>query len=184
MCLLCQFPVSECLCFKSLCPRMGISLASFGFSIGQQGCVSQKWALANISRKGHLITRASYDLTPPHARCCSAVTPVLMGLLLLSSLPVEIFSMQPVVSLLRDASPDPEWESQQSPASTARHPFYIGRSLFCSTHSAFCICVFSSLPPTPSDLYCALLWRGNSKWWVELRIELVWQWPFIDLVVP
>lgn len=56
--LLRQFPVSQCLCFKSLCPR--VSLALFGFGIGQQGCVSQKWALANIPRKGHLITKASY----------------------------------------------------------------------------------------------------------------------------
>lgn len=156
MWLLRQFPVSECLCFKSLCPRMESHWPRLVLaSVSRAVCLRSEHGPTFPGKVCYLITKASYDPTPPHARCCSALSPVFMGVLLLSSLPVEIFSVQPVVSLLRDASPDPEWESQQSPVSPARHPSYIGHSLFCITHSAFCVCVFSSRPPTPSDLNCA-----------------------------
>lgn len=78
MWLLHQFPVSECLYFKSLCPRMGISLDQFELGVGEQGCVAQKWALVNISRKGRFVKlrQLLYDVTAPYARSCAVFPPV------------------------------------------------------------------------------------------------------------
>lgn len=105
MWLLHQYSVSECLCFKSLYPRMGIWI---GLGISQQGYVAQKWPLVNVSRKGEIVKlrQFSHHMTAPYARCCPVFISVfMMLLLLLCPLPLKI-SLQCMVYLFRDAFPD------------------------------------------------------------------------------
>lgn len=168
MWLLLPFPVSVCLCFKSLCPRMGISLAQFGFGMGQQGCASQKGALADIARKGAFDKGASCDLTAPRARCCSSPPRYLWGSCCCP------FCQS--TSSARSLYLPPPWRlcwpgvrtTAVSWSHSASRVSNRARFMYCLTYSALCICVFSSLQPTPRTciVHCSaeVTVNGGCNW--------------------